>query len=164
MSDAAMDESGAPPRLSLQVQYIKDLSFENPNAPNSLRSQQGQPAINFNVDIEARALGNANYEVGLRITANASRSDKTLFLVELQYCSVFLIQNFPSERLESVCMIDCPRIMYPFARRIIAEATRKGGFAPLLLDPINFDVLYQQRHAKEASTLADLNTPAPVSD
>ena len=90
MSDPAEDESKAAPRLSLRVQYIKDLSFENPNAPISLRSEQGQPAINVNVDVEARALGSANYEVGLRITVNATRTDTTLFVVELQYCSVFL--------------------------------------------------------------------------
>ncbi len=164
MSDAAESEPRAAPRLSVRARYIKDLSFENPNAPGSLRSEQNQPAINVDVDVDARALGNANHEVGLRITANATRGDTTLFVVELQYSGVFLIQNFPPERLESVCMIECPRIMFPFARRVIAETTRDGGFAPLLLDPINFAALYRQRRAEQEGTQADPNAPATVPD
>lgn len=164
MSDAAEDGARAAPRLSVRAQYIKDLSFENPNAPSSLRQAQDQPAINVNVDVDARTLGNSNYEVGLRITANASRGDTTLFVVELQYSGVFLIQNFPAERLESVCMIECPRIMFPFARRVIAETTRDGGFAPLLLDPINFAALFRQRRAEHEGTEVDPNAPATVPD
>lgn len=164
MSDAAENGASPAPRLSVRTQYIKDLSFENPNAPNSLRSEQNQPSINVNVDVDARTLGNSNYEVGLRITANATRGETTLFVVELQYAGVFLIQNFPPERLESVCMIECPRIMFPFARRVIAETTRDGGFAPLLLDPINFAALYRQRQAEQESSTADPNAPATVMD
>jgi preprotein translocase subunit SecB len=160
MSDAAESGTRAAPRLSVRAQYIKDLSFENPNAPSSLRSEQSQPSINVNVDVDARTLGNSNYEVGLRITANAARGDTTLFVVELQYSGVFLIQNFPPDRLEPTCMIECPRIMFPFARRVIAETTRDGGFAPLLLDPINFAALYRQRRAEQA----DPNAPATVPD
>ena len=162
MSNAGENDSQAAPRLSVRAQYIKDLSFENPNAPNSLHQAQDQPAINVSVDIDARTLGNANYEVGLRITADASRADTTLFVVELQYSGVFLIQNFPPDRLESVCLIECPRIMFPFARRVIAETTRDGGFAPLLLDPINFAALYRQRRAERENTGADPNAPATV--
>ena len=164
MSDAAESGTRAAPRLSVRAQYIKDLSFENPNAPSSLRSEQSQPAINVNVDVDARTLGNSNYEVGLRITANASRGETTLFVVELQYSGVFLIQNFPPDRLESTCMIECPRIMFPFARRVIAETTRDGGFAPLLLDPINFAALYRQRRAEQEGAQADPNAPATVPD
>ena len=164
MSDAADGGTRAAPRLSIRAQYVKDLSFENPNAPSSLRSERSQPVINVDVDVDARSLGNSNYEVGLRITANASRGDSTLFVVELQYSGVFLIQNFPPERLESACMIECPRIMFPFARRVIAETTRDGGFAPLLLDPINFSELYRQHRAKRDVSEADPNMAATVPE
>tara|TARA_B100000686_G_C16754594_1_gene954640 strand:+ start:778 stop:1272 length:495 start_codon:yes stop_codon:yes gene_type:complete len=164
MSDAAEEKSSAAPRLSLRAQYVKDLSFESPNSPSSLRSEQSQPEINVTVDVEAQALDKANYEIGLRITANATRGEITLFVVELQYSAVFLIKNFPSQFLDSVCMIECPRIMFPFARRIIAETTREGGFTPLLLDPIDFAVLYEQRRSKQEKILHDTNAPTTAPD
>lgn len=148
MSDTTKSGTRMAPILSIRAQYIKDFSFENPNAPGSLRSKQSQPAINVNVNVDAQTLGNSNYEVGLRITANSTRDDTTLFVIEIQYSGVFLIQNFPPDQLESTCMIECPRILFPFARRIIAETTRDGGFTPLLLDPIDFAALYRQRHAE----------------
>jgi preprotein translocase subunit SecB len=148
MSDAAGGGQRAAPRLSVRAQYIKDLSFENPNAPRSLRQSKEQPQIDVAVDVDARTLGSSNYEVGLRITANAARGGEAMFVVELYYAGVFLIQNFPADRLEAICLVECPRIIFPFARRVIAETTRDGGFSPLLLDPINFAALYRQRHGQ----------------
>jgi len=160
MSDTPESGPRTAPRLSLRAQYIKDLSFENPNAPSSFLSEQAHPAINVNVDVDARTLGNSNYEVSLRITVNASHENTQLFVVELHYSGVFLIQNFPPDRLEPTCMIECTRLMFPFARRVIAETTRDGGFAPLLLDPINFAALYRQRRSEQAHPNAPATVPS----
>jgi len=145
MSDAAASDGRGAPKLSVRSRYVKDLSFENPNAPGSLRPEPGAPAIGVDVGVDARSLGHSNYEVSLGITVTASHDGATLFVVELKYAGVFLVRDFPSERVEPVCMVECPRLLFPFARRVIAEATRDGGFAPLLLAPIDFSALYLQR-------------------
>ncbi len=145
MPDAAESGGRRVPKLSVRTRYVKDLSFENPNAPRSLRPERGAPAIGVDVGVDARSLGHANYEVSLGITATASHDGTTLFVVELKFAGIFLIRDFPPERVEPVCMVECPRLLFPFARRVIAEATRDGGFAPLLLAPIDFSALYHQR-------------------
>lgn len=145
MSDAAASDGRGAPKLSVRSRYVKDLSFENPNAPGSLRPEPGAPAIGVDVGVDARSLGHSNYEVSLGITVTASHDGATLFVVELKYAGVFLVRDFPPERVEPVCMVECPRLLFPFARRVIAEATRDGGFAPLLLAPIDFSALYRQR-------------------
>ncbi len=162
MSDTAEPGARAAPRLSVRTRYVKDLSFENPNAPSSLRSEPGQPSIDVDVAVNARSLGNSSYEVSLRITARASRGGAMLFVVELQYAGVFLIQNFPPGRLESACMIECPRILFPFARNVIAETTRQGGVAPLLLDPIDFSALYRRHRQERDGAGTDPDAPVPV--
>jgi len=151
MSDTA-DTGAAPgggkpaaPRFSIRAQYIKDYSFENPNAPASLAPSDDKPAINVNVDVGAKPLGGVNYETQLRITAEAKRGDLTLFVVELLYGATIAAEHFPAERIEPLCLVEVPRVIFPFARRLIAEATREGGFAPLLIDPVNFSVLYRRK-------------------
>jgi preprotein translocase subunit SecB len=157
MSDTAdSDATGgtqAAPRFSVRAQYIKDYSFENPNAPASLAPSDDKPAINVNVDVGAKPLGGVNYETQLRITAEAKRGDMTLFVVELLYGATITAEHFPTERIEPLCLVEVPRIIFPFARRLIAEATREGGFAPLLIDPVNFAVLYRRKlEARAADT------------
>lgn len=149
----AADPAADTPRLSVTAQYVKDFSFENPNAPQSLAPPKEQPQIDVNVEVEANLLAPDNYEVTLRIAVTARNVETTLFVIELLYAGLFRIENIPEESLEAVCLIECPRLIFPFARRIIADGTRDGGFPPMLIDPIDFATLYRQRAqaSKEAS-------------
>jgi preprotein translocase subunit SecB len=133
-----------PPQLNVLAQYIKDLSFENPNAPQSLMGGQ-QPQINIQVNVSANPLSETDIEVSLRLEGKAEHQSKVLFNFELDYGGVFRIQNVPQESLQAVVLIECPRLLFPFAREIVANAVRNGGFPPLLLDPIDFVALYRQK-------------------
>ena len=135
---------GAPPQLNVLAQYIKDFSFENPNAPRSLAPQQTQPAINIQINVAANAVADNDYEVTLSIEGKADQSGGLLFSFDLVYAGVFRLQNIPQENLHPAVMIECPRLLFPFAREVIASAVRNGGFPPLLLDPVDFVALYRQ--------------------
>jgi preprotein translocase subunit SecB len=132
------------PQLSVLAQYIKDFSFENPNAPQSLMGGQ-QPQINIQVNVGANALSETDIEVSLKLDGKAEHSGNTLFAFELDFAGVFRIQNVPQESLNAVVLIECPRLLFPFAREIVATAVRNGGFPPLMLDPIDFVALYRQK-------------------
>ena len=134
------------PQVSILVQYVKDLSFENPNAPASLQAA-GQPKIEVNVAVNAKRGGEGVYECELKITAKAAADEGTAFVIELVYAGLFGLQHVPEEALEPFLIIEAPRILFPFARRIIADATRDGGFPPLMLDPIDFASLYMSQQA-----------------
>ena len=144
--DQASAQDGAP-QLMVLAQYVKDLSFENPNAPQSLQ-QNVQPQINIMVNVSAKPLNPGDFEVELRLEGKAEASGSVMFNVELVFAAAFRIQNIPEENLQPVLMIECPRLLFPFAREIIATSVRNGGFPPLLLDPIDFVALYQQRMAQ----------------
>lgn len=149
---------GEAPSLNVLVQYVKDLSFENPNAPNSLAPQQSQPQININVNVGAQPLSATEFEVELKLEANAKSDDAVMFAVELVYAGIFRIQNVPEAHLHPFVLIECPRLLFPFARQILADATRNGGFPPLMLDPIDFVALYQQNVAQaQAAAAANMN-------
>ena len=135
------------PQLNVVAQYIKDFSFENPNAPKSLGPQQQQPAINVQINVNANALSETDLEVVLHLEGKADQSGTVLFSFELSFAGIFRIQNVPQDSLHPVVMIECPRLLFPFAREIIATAVRNGGFPPLLLDPVDFVGLYRQRLA-----------------
>jgi preprotein translocase subunit SecB len=143
-------------QLSVLGQYIKDFSFENPNAPQSLQPTQTQPAINIQINVGVKQLAATDFEVALTLEGKADHSGTTLFGFELIFAGVFRIQNVPQETLQPLVMIECPRLLFPFAREIVATAVRNGGFPPLLLDPVDFVSLYQQRvaqmQAPQAST------------
>ena len=147
--EAESVEPQAQPSININAQYIQDLSFENPRAPESLTV--GQPEVKVNVEVSARQNGDSRYECSLNITASAFHQDESLFVVELQYGGLFTLVNIPPDQVQPVCMIECPRMLFPFARRIIADATRDGGYPPLMIDPIDFVRLYRQRLAKENS-------------
>ncbi len=129
------------PQVAILTQYVKDLSFENPNAPASLQAQS-QPRIDVNVGVNARKAADDVFEVELKISAKADVDGNAAFMVELLYAGLFGLKNVPEEALEPFCIIEAPRILFPFARRIIADAVRDGGFPPLMLDPIDFGQLY----------------------
>jgi preprotein translocase subunit SecB len=139
----------AQPRLNVVAQYLKDLSFENPDAPNSLSMKN--PRVNLAIDVQATPLTGTDVEVALKLELNASENEKTLFAVELVYAGVFRIENIPEPQRSQVVMIECPRILLPFARAIIAQATREGGFPALMLDPVvDFAALYRNRMGASA--------------
>lgn len=139
----------AQPSLNILAQYVKDLSFESPAAPQSLRSRDKAPGININVNVNANPLGDKDYDVVLTLNAKAEADKSVLFNVELVYGGVFRIDGFPQEHMLPLLFIECPRLLFPFARQIIADATRNGGFPPLMIDPIDFARMFQQRMAEE---------------
>ncbi len=138
------------PQLNVIAQYTKDLSFENPNAPRSLGQQQGAPEISIQVNINLRQLAETDFEVELLLEGSAVEGSNTLFKFDLNYAGVFRIVNVPEQEMHPILMIECPRLLFPFAREIIANAIRGGGFPPLLIDPIDFVGLYRQRLAEAA--------------
>lgn len=140
----AQGTQGAP-QLRVLGQYIKDFSFENPNAPRSLAQSQTPPTINVQINVGASQSAATDYEVTLKLEGKADNSGTVLFAFDLTFAGMFRIENLPQEALHPALMIECPRLLFPFAREIIANAVRNGGFAPLLLDPVDFVALYQQR-------------------
>ncbi len=130
------------------TQYVKDLSFENPNAPQALGNGLPQPAIDILVDVLPKQLGKDQYEVCLKLTARATRGDKVVFLVDLLYAGAFHIAGVPEESLQPLVLIEAPRFLFPFARRIVSDLTRDGGFPPLALDYMDFAQIYRQQLAK----------------
>jgi preprotein translocase subunit SecB len=136
--------AGPQPQLNVLAQYVKDLSFENPNAPGSLQQQQ-QPAINIQINVNATPYTDTDIEVVLKLEGKADVAGKTLFAFDLAYAGVFRIQNVPQDSIHPVVMIECPRLLFPFAREIVATAVRNGGFPPLMLDPVDFVGLYRQK-------------------
>lgn len=142
---APQPQPGSQPSMRILGQYLKDLSFENPNAPNSLSPQQQQPDINIAVNVNAKNLGPSDYEVELHLDAKATVQGKVIFAAELMYAGAFRLENFPQNMLHPAILIECPRMLFPFARQILADATRNGGFPPLMLDPIDFAGMYQKR-------------------
>ncbi len=129
------------PQVAILTQYVKDLSFENPNAPQSLQWTEA-PRIDVNVGVNARRGAENMFEVELKISAKADVDGQTAFVIELLYGALFGLSNVPDEALEPFLIIEAPRIIFPFARRIVADAVRDGGFPPLMLDPIDFAALY----------------------
>jgi preprotein translocase subunit SecB len=139
------------------VQYTKDFSFENPNAPRSLSPNPQQPAIQINVGVDASPLSDNDIEVTLRLEGKAEAQGLLLFGFELLYAGVFRILNVPPESVQPLVLIECPRLLFPFAREIVATATRNGGFPPLMLEPVDFAALYRERMAAAQPAASPLN-------
>jgi preprotein translocase subunit SecB len=149
---AEQDNNGADaaanaPRFSVLTQFTRDFSFENPNAPRTLAPQQTAPRINLQINVNARQLSPTDYEVSLLLEGGAGEGPDSLFKFELNYSGVFRLENIPAEQVQPIVMIEGPRILFPFARQIVAEAVRGGGYPPLYVDPIDFQGLYLQRIA-----------------
>jgi preprotein translocase subunit SecB len=147
-------QADAAPALNGLGQYIKDFSFENPNAPQSLGPQQNAPQINIQVNVNAKQLAPTDFEIELKLDGGAGEGAGTLFKFDLTYCGIFRAVNIPEDQLGGVVMIQCPYLLFPFARQIIADAVRNGGFPPLFIDPIDFGALYQQRMQQEGAGAA----------
>ncbi len=133
-----------PPSLQVVSQYTKDLSFENPGAGGPLT----RPQISISADISVRRAAQiGHFEVTLKLRVTATDDTRTLFLLELAYCGVFLLQNIGEAEVQPVLLVECPRILFPFARRIVADVVRDGGLPPFMMEPIDFAALYRRRLA-----------------
>lgn len=136
------------PSLTALVQYVKDMSFENPNAPRVFGNAQQNPQIQLQVNVGATQLSETDVESVLMLEGKAEIGADKLFVFELSYAGVFRIVGVPAEHMSAVVMIECPRLLFPFARQIVADAVRNGGFPPLYIDPVDFQALFQQRIAE----------------
>ena len=154
MSDTNGAGAEGMPQLNVLAQYTKDLSFENPNAPRSLGPQENSPNITIQVNVNLRQMAETDYEVELLLEGSAVEGATTLFKFDITYAGIFRLQNIPETEMHPILMIECPRLMFPFARQIVADAVRSGGFPPLLIDPIDFVSLYRQRMTEAQQTLS----------
>lgn len=150
--EAAVQGNGEAPSLSVLTQYIKDFSFENPNSPNSLLPKEKQPEINININVNANPMSETDFEVVLHLEAKAGQGKDMVFNVDLSYAGIFRLVNIPDEAKHPAILIECPRLLFPFARQIVSDATRNGGFPPLMIDPVDFARLYQARMAQAQET------------
>jgi len=144
-----------PAQLNVIAQYIKDFSFENPNAPRPMIEPTQQPAINVQINVNPRQLAATDYEVELLLEGGAGEGASVVFKFELHYAGVFRIENVPADQVQPLAMIEGPRLLFPFARQIIADAVRNGGYPPLYVDPIDFHRLYLQRQQAAAAAPAN---------
>lgn len=139
------------PSLRVMAQYLKDLSFESPKAPDIFRQGAAQPNMDVSVDVGARGFAPNQYEVELSVSARATNAEEPVFVVETAYAGAFEIVNVPPEQLEAVLLVECPRLLFPFVRQIVADTTQSGNFPPVWLDPIDFLAIYEQRRRQAAA-------------
>lgn len=166
MSETATNPPETPPAqpLVVNIQYVKDLSFEVPNAPAIYSTLRAQPNVNINLDVNARRIqdGQDVFEVTLQIKAEATEpppagattngtAPAAVFIIELAYCGVFTLNGVPEDSVEPILLVECPRLLFPYARNILADVTRDGGFPPVLLQPIDFVALWQSRRAQQTA-------------
>ena len=152
-------EPNAAPRPMLQVltQYTKDVSFENPNAPDSLRNDQPAPTISINIEIGRQMLSEDTVEVVLMLKAEARREEKVAFIAEVEYGGLFSFQNIGAEEIQPLIMIECPHLLFPFARQIMAELTQNGGYPPIMLEPPDFAAMFRDEMMKRAQSAGQTN-------
>ena len=146
-----VSETQKAPMLSVLAQYTKDQSFENPNAPDSLRSGLSAPEIQINIEIGRQMLEGDNIEVTLMLKAEAKRGDKIAFIAELEYAGLFAFAGVSAEEIQPLIMIECPRLLFPFSRQIMAEMTQNGGFPPIMLEPPDFAGMFRDEMMRRAA-------------
>jgi preprotein translocase subunit SecB len=156
--DAAADPAQTGAQLRVLAQFTRDLSFENPRAPDSLRMASGQPNVELGVEMSARGRPDGLFEVDLKLSVKASRDNEVSFQVELVYGGLFEIANVPGDQVEPALMTECPRYLFPFARRIIADLIVDGGFPPFLIEPLDFAAIYASRRAESGGSLVEEGT------
>ncbi len=144
--------AGAASGMRILAQFVRDLSFESPKAPESLRGGETPPQIDLGVELNAKGRDDALFEVELKLTARASRGAEPVFHIELVYAGLFQIFGVDAAEMEQMLMIECPRFLFPFARRIIADLSIEGGFPPFMLEPLDFAGIYAARRAQAAGT------------
>lgn len=147
MSEQTAPQASDQPVFHVEKIYVKDISFESPGAPEVF-SNRNEPKVEFNLGTGTLQKGEDHYEVTLQITAKVKDGEKVLFLVEVTYAGLFLMRNLPKEHMATTLGIECPHIIYPYVRRIVSDLVMEGGFKPMVLDPINFAMLYHQARAR----------------
>ena len=146
-----VSETQKAPMLSVLAQYTKDQSFENPNAPDSLRSGLSAPEIQINIEIGRQMLEGDNVEVTLMLKAEAKRGDTIAFIAELEYAGLFAFAGVSAEEIQPLIMIECPRLLFSFSRQIMAEMTQNGGFPPIMLEPPDFAGMFRDEMMRRAA-------------
>ena len=138
------------PVFRMQKMFIKDLSFENPNAPGIFLENSQSPKVDINLHVKNNKLDDDNWEVNLSITASfQGAEDKTIFIIEIEHAGIFLLKNIPAEHLPAVLAVDCPTLLFPFTRQIMSQLAVDGGFMPFLMDPVNFMGLFQNAQKQQ---------------
>lgn len=151
--NAPQAAEGAPPGMAINIQYVKDLSFEVPGAPDIFVQVRQAPQVQVNLDVNARRVADGAFEVVLSIRAEAKVDDKACFIAELDYAGVFTLTAIPQDMLEPVLLVEAPRLLFPFARAIMSDVTRESGFPAVLLQPIDFLALWQSRRAQAGEAM-----------
>jgi len=146
MTTKKKTEEANAPHISVNAQYIKDFSFENPGAPQTLVGLEEAPQIELSLDLNVQKMPEEGYfEVEISINAKALAKKKTLFLVDLKYAGIFRLINIPEEQIQMLLAVHCPSILFPYARKIVSDVTQDGGFQPLMIDPVDFGILYNKK-------------------
>lgn len=146
------------PQINIELQFIKDLSFENPAGAAGQQAMAQTPEVNVEVTTNARSLEDGKYEVALMIRGEAKTPETTLFILELTYAGVLTISEVPDDAIAPILLIEGARLLFPFARNIVSDVTRDGGFLPLLLNPIDFVQLYRDQHPTDNTTDQSANS------
>lgn len=157
----AEQQNRIAPQIGLVAQYVRDLSFENIAAQKGGAEGDGRPDIRVNVHLDANPKGEDRYEVVLKLTAKAVQGEATVFIVELDYAGIFTIKGVPETHTRPVLLIECPRILFPYARRIMSDVTRDGGYPPLMLDLIDFAAIYKGELERRRAAAAE-KADAPI--
>ena len=142
-AEAAGQQNATVATFTINAQYVKDLSFENPNIPGLL-TLEAEPSVEMNIDVKGSNLDNDFYEVVLTLSCKGTSGETTLFVVELSYASLISLNDVPEEQIQRILFVECPILMFPFARNIIADATRDGGYPPILMQPVDFQAIFDK--------------------
>ncbi|MGB2903425.1 MAG: protein-export chaperone SecB [Candidatus Dechloromonas phosphoritropha] len=151
-------EQDEQPAFGIEKLYIKDLSIEVPHAPEIFLEREA-PQVEIQLGSAGRGLGEGAYEVVLTVTVTAKLEEKTVFLVEIGQAGIFRIVNVPGDQVEPLLAVACPNILFPYAREVVSDAVTRAGFAPIVLQPVNFEAMYMQRLQEQASA----STPTEVT-
>ena len=142
-TEVAGQQNATAATFTINAQYVKDLSFENPNIPGLL-SLEAEPSVEMNIDVKGSNLDNDFYEVVLTLSCRGTSGETTLFVAELSYASLISLNDVPEEQIQRILFVECPILMFPFARNIIADATRDGGYPPILMQPVDFQAIFDK--------------------
>lgn len=157
VTEAASEENA--PSFSIEKVYVKDISLEVPNAP-SIFLEREAPEVGIQLQTGVQGLGDDAYEVALKVTVTAKIAEKTVFLVEVGQAGIFRIKNIPEENLAPLLSVACPNILFPYAREVVSDAVVRAGFAPVILQPVNFEALYAAHNAEQAQAAAEASEPS----
>ena len=152
MTNETLTEAGGQERamassFTINAQYVKDLSFENPNIPGLIKLE-AEPSVEMNIDVKGSKLDNELYEVVLTLSCKGASGDSTLFVAELSYAGLVSLKDVPEEQIQRILVVECPTLMFPFARNIIADATRDGGYPPILMQPVDFQAIFDDSDSR----------------